>query len=333
MRRRLSYFLVLFAFGLLVMASACHHSSDQGPNQNGGARTENTPASKTDENSNIPTPTVSPDQPPGLDEATFFGKGDVRLKRQGSESFTPLLSGSFRLGDRLKIGEASYASVLCPDRFCKLTTGEYETCCNASCTQVAPMMRIVAGNNPPVVKKGDLSPADAKVFNEAESNIRSLNLGPVTTQFMVTKLYSGWKLEETNQELDRLTIQLAKPEAKQELQESYLPVIRKTGDMHLKLNRVEKAKELYQININSSSQTNDPIEKAAAHTGLAEAYKQSGDKTEAVRNYEIAKDIYVKQGETKAAAATEKQIANTQAVQRMDRTTLPKARAVSTKSP
>lgn len=195
------------------------------------------------------------------------------------------------------------------------------------------MMRIEAGNNPPVVKKADLSDANAKTLNDAELNIRSLDLGPVTTQFLITRLYSGWKLEETNQELDRLTIQLSTPEAKQELQQSYLPVIRKTGDMQRRLNRIDKAKELYQKDISSSTETTDPIEKAAAHTRLAEAYKESGNKDEAVRNYQAAKDIYVKQGETKAAAATEKQIVNTQEIKRIDKTTLRKGPANAVKSP
>jgi len=91
--------------------------------------------------------------------------------------------------------------------------------------------------------------------------------------------------------------------------------------MHLKVNQVDKAKELYQLNI--SSQANDSFEKAAAHEGLATAYKQGGDQNEAVRNYELARDIYVKQGDTKAATATEKEIANTK-IQRVDKTTVPR---------
>jgi hypothetical protein len=333
MRRRLSFFIALCALASLVLASACYHSSnDQVPNQNAAATPTNTPDNKTSDSTNATNSDVSSDQPPGLDAVDFFGKGDVFIKKRGSQSFMPRLHDSFSIGDRLKIGEApSFVSVLCPDRLCKLYTGEYDTCCSASCTQVAPMMRIAAGDNPPVVKKADLSPADAKTLNDAESNIRSLDLGPVTTQFLVTTMYSGWKLEETNHELDRLTIQLATPQAKQELQQSYLPIIRKTGDMQRKVNRIEKAKELYQIDISSSSE--NPIEKAAAHARLAEAYKESGDKTEAVRNYEIAKDIYVKQGETRAAVATEKQITNTQAIQRTDKTTLRKGQAGATKSP
>lgn len=326
MRRLLVFSIILIALASLVIASRCYHSpSDEVQNNNAGTRTASTPDNTNGNSTKTTYSDVSSDQPPGLDEVTFFGKGDVSIKTQGSQSFSPQLHGSFRTGDRLKIGEApSFVSVLCPDRFCKLYTGEYDVCCTASCTQVAPMMRIEAGNNPPVMKKTELSAANAKTLNDAELNIRSLDLGPVTTQFLITKLYSGWKLEETNQELDRLTIQLATPEAKQELQQSYLPVIRKTGDMQRKLNRIDKARELYQKDISSSTDVTDPIEKAAAHARLAEAYKESGDKTEAVRNYEIAKDIYVKQGKTRAAAATEKQIANTQEVKRIDKTTLRK---------
>ena len=79
------------------------------------------------------------------------------------------------------------------------------------------------------------------------------------------------------------------------------------------------------MNLSTSSQTNDPKEKAATHAGLAQAYKQSGDPNQAVHNFEIAKEIYVQQGETRAAVATEKQIVETKATKRFDRATLPKA--------
>ena len=102
-------------------------------------------------------------------------------------------------------------------------------------------------------------------------------------------------------------------------QAQYLPVLRKTGDMQqLKLNRFDKAKELYQLNI--SSQANNSFEKAASHEGLAAVAKQGGDKEGAVRNFEMARDIYVKQGDTKAATRTEKEIANTR-LQRVENTT------------
>jgi tetratricopeptide (TPR) repeat protein len=174
-----------------------------------------------------------------------------------------------------------------------------------------------------MVKRTDLPAEEMLKLNAAETGIRQLELSPLATQFLLTRLHSSWKLEETNQELDTLTIQLKQPGAKEELKDLYLPVIRKTGDMHLKLNRLDKAKELYQLNI--SSQANDSFEKAASREGMATAYKQGGDKEEAVRNFEMAKEIYVKQGDTRAATKTEKEIANTK-LQRIDNTTLPKTK-------
>jgi tetratricopeptide (TPR) repeat protein len=250
---------------------------------------------------------------------------DVSLKRQGASVFVPILKNiAFRIGDLLQVGNDSAAKVLCSDRgICELQTGTYPSCCTASCKVQIQMLRIGTGPTTPIVKRTDLPVAEAEQLNRAETSIRQLELSPITTQFLITKLYSGWKLEETNQELDRLTIQLGKPEAKEELQDLYLPVIRKTGDMHLKLNRIGPAKELYQININS--QPGDSVEKAAAHAGLAQAYNQAGDKNEAVRNLEMAKQIYVKQGDKKAVAATEKEIANTK-LERLANTTIPKTK-------
>ena len=179
------------------------------------------------------------------------------------------------------------------------------------------------GPNTPVVKRTELTPDEVLKLNTAEAGIRQLELSPLATQFVLTRLHSGWKLEETNQELDTLTNQLKQPGAKEELKDLYLPVLRKTGDMQLKLNRLDKAKELYQLNI--SSQANDSFEKAASHEGLATVSKQSGDKEDAVRNFEMARNIYLKQGNTRAVTTTEKEIANTK-LQRTDNTTSPKTK-------
>jgi tetratricopeptide (TPR) repeat protein len=168
------------------------------------------------------------------------------------------------------------------------------------------------GNPLPVVKRADLPPSEAAKLNQSENSIRQLQLGPVATQFLITKLYSGWKLEETNQELDHLQNQLTKPEAQEELKDLYWPVIRKTGDMQLKINNTGKARELYELNINSEQP--DSIEKAAAHERLGQLYTQSGNQKEAVSNLEKAREIYLKDGDQKAATATEKQIITTRAL-------------------
>jgi hypothetical protein len=189
------------------------------------------------------------------------------------------------------------------------------------------MMRVTTGDT--LIGRAELSPADASALNDAEKRIRELKLGGVTTQFLMTNLYSGWKLQETNQELDRLTIQLANPSAKEELKGLYLPVVRKTGDLHLKVNRVEDAKKLYSINISSASQGSGLNQKAAekemaaAYTGLAEAEMKTGEDTKAIRNLEKAKDIQLKQGEIKPAEETQKRIVNIRSLQRAAPTSTP----------
>jgi hypothetical protein len=52
----------------------------------------------------------------------------------------------------------------------------------------------------------------------------------------------------------------------------------------------------------------------------------------AVRNFEMARDIYLKQGNTKAATTTEKEIANTK-LERIDNTTLPKTKCALNPAP
>jgi tetratricopeptide (TPR) repeat protein len=200
------------------------------------------------------------------------------------------------------------ATILCSARgICELAVGTYTECCTDTCKLQVQMLRIANTGNPlPIVKRADLPANEAAQLNQSENSIRQLQLGPVTTQFLITKLHSGWKLEETGEELDRLQNQLAKPEAQEELKELYLPVVRKTGDMQLKINNTSKARELYELNINSAPP--DSIEKAAAHERLGQVYSQSGDQKEAIRNLQKAQEIYVKQGDKKAAAATEKQI-------------------------
>ena len=166
MRQPLSYFFNALALASLVTASSCNHNSNnQPPNRNDGGATERTPDNKSGKNSETPAPVVGSDQP---GEVTFFGKGQVWLRVQGSESFAPRASGSFRSGDRLKVGEDSFATILCPDRMCELRTGEFDNCCGDTCTQIAQMLRIGQGDNPPLVKKADLPAAEARTLIESD---------------------------------------------------------------------------------------------------------------------------------------------------------------------
>ena len=280
-------------------------------------------------NVNQSTPPPSPEQKgdanrtgPGLEEqpieeVQFFGKGEVSLCRKGSASFEPLISGAFRSGDTLRIGSGSSARVLCPDRLCQLTSGDYNDCCAPACAAIAQMMRTGAGDDSPTISRANLPANEAATLTQSEANIRNLQLGAITTQFLITKLYSGWRLEETKAELDRLTIQLEKPEAKLELKENYQVVKRKTGDMQLKLNRIDKATDLYRSNLESN--TTDPLEKATTRTRLADAYEKSGDQGKAIRTLETAKEDYIRQRETKAAEITDKKIERLRVTQPVNR--------------
>jgi len=333
MTHRLARLLVLSVIGLLVsmLGGACHRAQTNSGGNNGGvseSTPKNTPGASDNKGAGA---AVNPDQTAAPEGAMImWSEGDVTLRRQGAAAFAPIVDKDwFNSGDTLQIGNTSFAHVLCTDRgVCALGVGTYTTCCTPSCALEAPMMRrIGAPDTGLIVKKSELSPADAKMLNESETKIRSLGLGQVTTQFLITNLYSNWKLEEANQQLDILSNQLSRPEAKQELKQLYSPITQKTGDMHLRFNRVDDAKKLYLMNLTSSSQTNNLKETAAAHAGLAQAFKQSGDTDQAVQHFEVAKDIYVKQGETRAAATTEKQIVETKATKRFDRATLPRSRS------
>lgn len=334
MRGRLPQFLMLVMLGLLaiMLGNACHRPSP-GPTPGDPTRS---PRADTD-----PGPKTSPDPfltatpvPPAIEGAMILSvERDVSLKRQGAESFVPIVAKVwFAVGDVLQVGQTAFANVLCADRICRLGTGNYTTCCSTECAVRVAMMRVTSGDAPPV-RIAELSPADAIALKDAEKGIRALNLGELTTQFLMTNLYSGWKLKETDDELNRLNIQLAKPEAKQELRELYLPVMRKTGDLHLKVNRLEDAKKVYELNLNAVSQTNNLNEKAAAHQGLAEVYRQGGDKNQAVHNLEKAKEIYVRKGETESAVATEKQIVNVRSAPNVNKTKVFRAPAAPVKSP
>lgn len=323
-------FVLFLALLVLMVVNGCWSNNNSSPiDKSGDLAHKASPIA--------PDKTASPEKVlPGTnatpDEAMILSvRKDVSLKRQGAPDFVPILRNiAFRIGDTLQVGVDSTATVLCSERgICELAKGTYSSCCITECKTQIQMLRMGTGPSTPIVKRTELTPDEVLKLNTAEAGIRQLELSPLATQFVLMRLHSSWKLEETDQELNTLTNQLKQPGAKEELKDLYLPVLRKTGDMQLKLNRLDKAKELYQLNI--SSQANDSFEKAASHEGLATVSKQSGDKEDAVRNFEMAKDIYLKQGNTKAAATTEKEIANTK-LGRIDNTTLPKTK-MRTQSP
>jgi tetratricopeptide (TPR) repeat protein len=310
MQEKLSHFLLLTALCLLAVlaASACNRTPNENPN--GNPTPSPGPATPSPEVSVSPDPSAPSDSEGTMILST---EGTVNLRPQGATGFAPILEKVwFMPGDELQVGQNSLAKVLCDSGICQLRMGNYNTCCTSECAVVVAMMRTKGGDKP--VKRIELSPAEASILNESERKIRELNLGEVTTQFLITNLYSEWRLEETNQALDRLDAQLAHPAAQRELKELYKPMMRKTGDLHLKVNRVGEAEKLYLKDLNTVTPNNAlnkravEKEKAASHAGLAEVETKRGNKTEAIRNLEKAKEIYVNQGDTKAVADTEKRI-------------------------
>ena len=335
-RTRRSFSVVPFALVLLVaFVAACRRNQVEPPPPDNRIA-QSTPTREVDQ----PKPPDVTNEPltesdPALtpDEAWILStKNVVNLTRKGTNSPVAVQANvGFKLGDLLQVGDASFAVALCKQGTCVLGLGNYNSCCTVPCQGQVAMMRRGDAPDLPMISRNELPATEAAALIDAEKGLRNLNLPPVTTQFLITTLYTNWKIKEANQELDRLSTQLANPNAKEELRGLYAPVITRTGNMHLKYNRVEDAKKLYQLNLSRSSAADDPRDRAAVHVGLAQTYELSGKKTEAIRNFESAKDIYVKQGDRKAAASTEKQIEKTRSIQRVD--TIRKARPMMQKSP
>ncbi|MGZ5483903.1 MAG: hypothetical protein ACXWID_18245 [Pyrinomonadaceae bacterium] len=250
-----------------------------------------------------------------VDEALILStKNKVNLKRKGASDFVPVLRRvGFRIGDLLQVGDASTATVLCQKWTCDLGPNTYSSCCAASCPNSIAMVRSAEQNDLPVIPKGELPASEAAALAQAESRLRGLELGPVTTQFLITTLYSNWRLVEADRELEQLSNQLDTPAAKQELQGLYNSVVTRSGNMNMRFNRIGDAKKLYLLGIKTDVPDQDPREKAAAHVGLADTYIKSGSQTDAIKSLEKARDIYVKEGDAQAVSATEKQIQTTRA--------------------
>jgi tetratricopeptide (TPR) repeat protein len=339
-RVRISSFLPLaLGVSLALLGAACRRSQTYPPPpQNHNLSNQGTPNPDSDKTA----PEKAPDAPltetdPALipDEALILSTQNVvNLKRRGSTLFAPILGRvGFKIGDLLQVGDASLATVLCKQGTCVLGLGNYTSCCTVPCQNQVAMMRRGDPTDLPTISRKELPDSEAAALISAEKGLRSLNLGPVTTQFLITTLYSNWKLNEANTELDRLSTQLTNPNAKEELKELYPTVATRTGNMHLRFNRVEDAKKLYQLSIISSPPTADSRDRAAAHIGLAQTYKASGAKTKAVSNFETARDLYVKQGDTNAAASTERHITMTRTSPALDRRAIERTRPQVRQSP
>ena len=322
---------LVFLLLLIGQGSACWSSNTNvpPPPENKNSNVQNSPSPDSDQSKSTEQtnqPLTESDPALVQDEAWILEPINiVNLTRKGTNTAVAMkIDFIFNLGDFMEVGAASNATAVCPKTgTCLLGPGNYNSCCTVPCQGQVSMIRRTDASDLPIIPRAELPADEAAKLSIAEKGLRDLNLGPVTTQFLITTLYTNWRIKEANQELDKLSIQLANPEAKQELQQLYAPAVTRTGNMHLKYNRPDDARKMYQLTLDRSSVDDDPRARAAAHIGLAQTAEVKGDKTEAVNNLENAKQIYVKQGDQNAAAATDKQIEKTKTLRNIDRTTRP----------
>lgn len=248
---------------------------------------------------------------------------DVQIKLKGAQEFKPIVRWPFFSGDTLQVGIGSKAFVKCKD-LCELITGTYTACCTPECKVKVPFGRrdgTDIGAPQPMMSINDLRPEEVAAIADSESKLQQLGLGKTTTQFLKANLYSSWRLKEAERELDLLSLELRGSEAREELGNIYAPVTRKTGDFLVLVSLQDKAVIQYKKAIQLGPQTADTEpnylrEKATAHVRLAEVYAAKGNRAEAVENLVQAKKIYVNQGDTVKAAALDRTIAATTALDR-----------------
>lgn len=291
--------------------SACRDTS--GPNSGG-------PPSPT----RTPTPSVSPDigdagtgNVPEIvtSEAMIVRvERDVSLKAKNATEFVHILSGLFREGDTLQVGDQSKAWVSCSDgSVCPLGKGLYAECCRDVCEnaiRLPPPPNSESQTRMIFISKSELPPADLQLFQVQETSIRNLGADEVTTQFLMADLYSSWKLVEAKDELNNLTQQLNKPGTKQKLKLLYVPMWRKTGDMQLKLKLEGAAEDSYKKAVDVAPAFNEQRAKADALVTLGQFYEKSGQKEKAVINLKQGEQLYERGGDVKKAAATRRAIVN-----------------------
>lgn len=317
---RISHLVAPAVAGLVIAFGFACKTGTPTANENLPGTSTPTPLVEQGKTPEIPGDSLRENDPAlTSDEAWILSTQNiVTLTRKGTNAPQAIKGNvGFRIGDLLQVGSQSVATVLCKRRMCDLGPNTYTSCCTVPCQN-----QITLGHRDeremPLISRNELSAEDAATLAGAEKAVRNLNLGPVTTQFLITTLYTNWKIKEANQELDRLSSQLTEPAAKAELQGLYAPAVNRTGNMYFKYNRIDDAKKLYLLNLSRSSISDDSREKAVSHVGLAQTYQREGDKSKAISNFETAKEIYVKQGDSQAAASTERQISNTRASQGME---------------
>jgi len=293
-----------------VGCSSCRHGGQVSTDTNNGKNNPNGSGTLPDSSKR------GPENPAAGNDTVMIieVKQDVSLKPKGASEFVRILRGPFHLGDILQVGENSFAMVLCPDvNVCSLRKGVYTECCKGTCDDMIRLQPAAGENSTRAfMKKADLPANELQALNTEETKIRNLGTDEVTTQFLIANLYSSWKLVEANQELDSLSQKLNKPEAAKELNTLYSPMVRKTGDLYLKINQKAAAEKTYLKGLELAPVTNDKQEKAATHVSLGQLYEESGKKEQAVENFQKGKQLYEQQGNVKKAAEVRRAIVEVQ---------------------
>lgn len=305
-------------FGLVVIAgigSSCQSSCQSRPPATANANikgpnnvnhqpgnTNNT--GKDDKTGNGSSPAVDADM-----VMIVHVDNDVRLRPKGAAEFGQVFHAPFFFGDLLRVGDSSTAWVECNGSECPLGKGDYTKCCGGTCENGIPLRPPEGAQLTPMMRKTDLPPRERQAFDTSEKRIRTLGADEVTTQYLIANLYSSWKVAEASQEVDKLSQQLKDPEAAKKMNKLYLPMVNRTGDMYLKMDKKGQAEENYKKVVELAPQTKDDEQKAAAHVALGQLYKDSGRKAEAVQNLQQGQQIYEKQGNVKKADETRRAIA------------------------
>jgi len=314
MKRRLIPNVLLFTLIISAMGyGACQNTN--APNNRGRSPTATPTPNVGTTNGGSPTGTV-PVIATSAEAMIVRVEKDVSLKIKGATQFMRIFSGMFREGDMLQVGDQSKAWVSCPDHsVCPLGKGLYEECCRDVCEsgiRILPPANSESQNRVAFIKKSELPSGELQTLELQETRIRNLGADEVTTKFLIADLYSSWKLVEARDELKDLTQKLDKPETKQELKMLYVPMLRQTGDMQLKVKQLDEAEDSYKKAVELAPQFNDPREKADAHVTLGQFYEKSGQKEKAVVNLKQGEQLYEQSGDVKKAAATRRAIVNIQ---------------------
>jgi len=317
--------IILLTLFATAACSACSRGGDNSDNNGPPSSPNSSPVS---------SPSNSPTVPPGNDN-TNIGKLDagkidnsvanadtamifkvdneVSLKSKGTADFVRILSGLFRGGDVLRVGQQAIAWVNCPDgHVCPLNSGEYTNCCNVACANPI-QLRPPTGDGPRVMmRRMQLPPDERQKFDGAELKIRQLGTDDVTQQFLIANLYSSWKVDEARDEVKKLSQKLREPKTPDQLKQLYLPMVRKTGDLYFKIDQRAEAERSYNKVIELAPKVKDEKEQAAAHSSLGQLYETTGQKKAAVKNLEKATEIYDREGETQKATQARRALTKAQ---------------------